>query len=580
MTKTATLLSPALAAKPVNEDFLAEVEIKLIKYSSTNDMFRDPGDMTDEGVKELMQSIREMGVLQPILLRASGSGAFILVAGERRLRACAALGMETIPAFVRIMSEEEAFELQLTENLQRKDVHPMKEARAFKFLQDKHEWTTAELGLRFGKGETYILQRLKLMELLPEIAKDFTAGELTLGQALVIARLQKEDQKQLLEDCKNYDGRINSNRNYYQSVQVLEDYIAENITRELAKAPFDIADAALIPKAGACATCPKRSGAQSQLFADIKEKDRCFDPACFEKKKALGVLAKVKELVEKKPDTIFLESDGYNVEKVPQPIGSYLAGQKIKALKSGNDYHTDSYYSQFKKKISGFMLNGPQAGKTITVYVRGPQTVEKTKTDGSAKKEPAELSAADRKEAIARIKERAKRNEELDEEKIYTRIIEGLEKSPAIKAKTAAKELAIDRILSRWIILQHAGYDKAYISGYDLKGSPAAQLAAIERISDNDFRQITRKIMLKEYSGQAPTVRTAGGQIIWKLAEALGEVPVKEFVSEQSDIKFKREMNANKRIAELSKSDKPKPAKKKSGGGEISIETATSLLDN
>jgi len=580
MIKTATLPSPTPAAKPVNEDFLAEVDISLIKLSSTNEMFRDASDLKEEDLKELMQSIREMGLLQPVLLRASGNGGYILVAGERRYRACKALGMEEIPAYVKIMTEAEAFELQLTENLQRKDVHPLKEAKAYKYLQEKDEWNTADLALRFGKSETYILQRLKLNDLVGEISKDFAAGDLTLGQALVIARLQKADQEQLLEECKNENGRLSSKRNYYQSVQELEEYINDNITRELTSAPFDINDADLIPKAGACLTCPKRSGAQGKLFADVREKDRCFDSACFEKKKALGVLAKVKELVEKKPDTIFLEASGYGVEQVPQPIGSYLSAQKIKALKSGNDFQTDNYYSQFKKKISGFVLNGPQAGRVITAYVRGPQTVEKTKTDGSAKKEPSGLSAADKKEAIARIRERAKRAVELDEEKIYAQIIESLEKSPAIKAKTADKELAIDRILSRWIILQHAGYDKAYISGFGVSGSPAAQLAAIEKISESDFRQITRKIMVKEYSGQAPSVRTTAGQIVWKLAEALGEVPVDEFVAAQKEIAARREANARKRIEELSAKPKAKDKpKKKTGGGEIS-QPVTSLLDN
>lgn len=580
MSKTATLTAPAAKTITASEDFLAEVEIKLIKLSSTNEMFRDPGDMKEDGLSELMQSIREMGVLQPVLLRASGNGGYILVAGERRLRACTALGMDSIPAFVKIMSEEEAFELQLTENLQRKDVHPMKEARAFKFLQDKHEWNTAELAVRFGKSETYILQRLKLMELLPEISKDFAAGDLTLGQALVIARLQKEDQKTLVEDCKDDNGRLDSKRSYYQSVQQLEDYISENITRELDKAPFDVNDAALVPKAGACSTCGKRSGAQSMLFADIREKDRCFDSACFAKKKGLGVLKKVKELVETKPDTIFLEPSGWDTEEAPKEITSFLSGNKIKALRNGGEHGFCEYKTEmFSKKGTGFFISGDHAGHNREVFFYAPKTSgKKAKSESAKAAGPTELTSAEKKEAIARIKERAKRNVELDDEKIYIQIIEGLKKSPSMKAATAAKELPIDKTLMRWIILQHAGYDKAYISGFGINGSPEAQIKAIAKISDKDFIQIARKILLKECAGQAPTVRTAGGQLLWMLAQDLKEVPVDKFITEQAEIAAKREANAKKRIEELSA--KPK-AKKKTGGGEIpSIEQMTSVLDS
>lgn len=454
-------------------DFLSDVDISLIQISSTNDMFRDPGDLEEIGLKELIDSIRQKGLLQPILLRPHGNGFFILVAGERRYRACKALGMESIPAFVKDMKEEEAFELQLTENLQRKDVHPLKEAKAFKYLQDKGKYNTGELALRFGKSESYILQRLKLNSLIPEASKDFSSGVLSLAQALEIARLQPEDQTLVVKECsQTYD-----KKKFYQSTTEIKDFIEDNITRDLSQAPFDIQATDLVPKAGSCLTCQKRSGAQSLLFSDIKEKDRCFDSKCFMAKKAVGVLEEVKKLVDKKPDTLFLEWTGYEVEKPAQSVMSFLAGHKIKPLEGRKDFYEDAYYHQhYKKKTQGFVLNGPYACRFKTVYVRG--TNLKDLTESSDK--PA---AEDVKEAIARIKERTKRAAELDSEKVYSRIIDEMKKDMVLadpNRKPTRSELGL---------LAYVVYDKM---DYHLRDKKIKTLQ--EEMTAKAFEELVRRM--------------------------------------------------------------------------------------
>jgi len=179
------------------ETIPAQLEVSLadIAVSDTNKVFnRDASDFTQDALAELIGSIREQGLVQPVLLRPDPkkAGKFILVAGERRFHACKLVPLGKVPAYVRDITDEQAFDLQLTENIQRKDIHPMREARAYKFLQESKGWSTAELANRFGKSETYVLQRQKLNTLIPEAEKDFVSNVMTLRsyrQASTMARL-------------------------------------------------------------------------------------------------------------------------------------------------------------------------------------------------------------------------------------------------------------------------------------------------------------------------------------------------------------------------------------------------------
>lgn len=541
-----------------NHDFLAMVPIGSIKPSKTNDMFRDSTDFKDESIKELAASIKEKGLLQPILLRAEGNGGFILVAGERRYRACLSLDMKEIPAYVKEMTEEEAFELQLTENLQRKDVHPMKEAKAYRHLTGTGKYSTQELALRFGKSETYVLQRLRLNSLLPEIAKDFENDDLSLAQALVIARLEKADQEEVLEQNKNNNGRLNNNRNYYASAQELEHYIAEEITRELSKVPWDLSDATIVPKAGACTACGKRSGAQSVLFADIKEKDRCFDSACFKSKLNACLFIKVKKLVEDKPDTIFLQAEGYSVDKPDQRIMSYLSSQKIKPLTT--DSYSSHNYGQWKKAIKGFYINGDQAGHLKQVYVAGPATKA---VNGAAKGEQ-KVTAEDIKESIERIKERTKRAAELDGEKLYDRILEAMCKNE-IRAKDNREASPSEYGFLAGLIYDRLDYssqevfDKSFGFTKLKKDEDRAQafvdLGALKVIQM--VRTIAARTTSREHSHDSDM-----GILIARMAKDWG-IPVDKFKNEQDFERAAREAKAAQRIRELQAQLKPAPKKAK-----------------
>jgi ParB family chromosome partitioning protein len=139
-------------------------EFKLTPLKEIHPDPNQPRKFYDESaMQELIQSVKEKGILQPILVRPNGNG-FVLVCGERRYRASVAAGLTEIPTVIRHLSDDEALELQIIENLQRKDVHPMEEAVAFKSLLDNKQkvHTLEEIAARVGKSEFYVRQRMKL----------------------------------------------------------------------------------------------------------------------------------------------------------------------------------------------------------------------------------------------------------------------------------------------------------------------------------------------------------------------------------------------------------------------------------
>jgi ParB/RepB/Spo0J family partition protein len=146
--------------------------------------------INEKGLKELEQSIKSSGVLQPILLRDNG-GVLELIAGHRRLKACINLGLVTIPAEIKTdVSEEDFFKFQLIENLQRENVPFMEEARGLGNLRDKCDMTVSEIAAKIGKSEQLIYFQLALLRMVPEAIDAADKGEITRGVAWRIARIK------------------------------------------------------------------------------------------------------------------------------------------------------------------------------------------------------------------------------------------------------------------------------------------------------------------------------------------------------------------------------------------------------
>lgn len=253
-------------------------------------------------LKELAASIKAIGVIQPVVVRAKPGGKYELVVGECRWRASKIAGTAHIPALIRSLTDVEVLELQITENLQRNDLQPMEEAEGYESLiklrRGQGETLLAEqLADKIGKSRSYVYQRIKLLELCPAGRKALAEGLLDVSRALLVARIPSEDlQKKALDDIKeNPDSYDDEPMSYRQAHQHIQD----TFMLRLADAPFDAKDAGLVEKAGPCTTCPKRTGNAPDLFGDVKSKDVCTDPKCFAAKKQALAERSLKDLEAK-----------------------------------------------------------------------------------------------------------------------------------------------------------------------------------------------------------------------------------------------------------------------------------------
>ena len=156
----------------------------------------------EKGILELAQSIKEVGVLQPLLVRQrDGKGAkFELVAGERRWRAAQKAGLKEVPIVVRKLSDAKALEHSLVENLQREDLNPIEEADGYRALTDEFGLTQDQIAERVGKDRSTVANALRLLKLPAAIKDDLSEGKITAGHARAILSLTAADQMNLLRN--------------------------------------------------------------------------------------------------------------------------------------------------------------------------------------------------------------------------------------------------------------------------------------------------------------------------------------------------------------------------------------------
>ena len=177
----------------------------------------------DLKLTELVNSIREKGVVQPIIVQKSDSG-YELIAGERRWRAAQKAGLNKIPAIIREVSSEESLELALIENIQRENLNPIEEARAYQRLSDEFYQTQEDIAKKIGKDRSTVANFLRLFKLPKEIQDSISNEELTMGHARALLSLASAKEQLSLKD------RIVKRK---MSVREVESYI--NRSRETKK---------------------------------------------------------------------------------------------------------------------------------------------------------------------------------------------------------------------------------------------------------------------------------------------------------------------------------------------------------
>ncbi|NHZ83701.1 ParB/RepB/Spo0J family partition protein [Massilia sp. CCM 8695] len=264
-------------------------------------------------LKELADSIKSIGVAQPILIRpvaptADAPERYEIVAGERRWRASIIAGIEVIPAMVREMSDREAAMIRILENLQREDPHPLEEAIGYEQLMLQFGYNADQVADEIKKSRSYVYGRLKLCALTNDVRELFLDNKISASTALLIARIPVPALQ-----AKALDEVINP-KNAYPAGEPLSyrravEHIQSRYMLDLTTAVFPVSDGKLLAAAGACTKCPKRTGNQPEVFSDIKSADVCTDPDCFGEKKAAH-FAKVVVTANKKGVPVLEGAEG------------------------------------------------------------------------------------------------------------------------------------------------------------------------------------------------------------------------------------------------------------------------------
>ena len=279
---------PEAAADPVPEAMTSvALPVSSIRPSGTPVQADRRKRFDVKALKDLSESIRQVGIVQPIVVReVSGDPTltYEIVAGERRWLAAQEAGLTSVPAIVRPLTDAQVLLLQLVENIQREGLHPMTEAAGFEHLMKDHRYTVDMIAAKVsGEGKGYVVRRLKLLSLCRSAREAFSRGKLTLATALRLACVPAEvlQVKALKEITQSgHGGESMSDREAARHLQT-------NYMLGLAAAPFPTADVDLVAAAGPCGTCPKRTGNQPELFKDVQGKDVCTDPVCFQNKRAV-----------------------------------------------------------------------------------------------------------------------------------------------------------------------------------------------------------------------------------------------------------------------------------------------------
>jgi len=159
----------------------------------------------EEGLEELAESIRSKGVLSPLLARKV-NGHFEIISGAMRYRAAQRAGLQEVPVRVSALTDAEALETQIVENLLRSDMHPFEEAQGFRALLEREGagYPIEKIAAKTGKNAPYIAKQLRLLGLIPPVADAFTAGHIGIEHALLIAKLRADAQKKAFAHC--FDG--------------------------------------------------------------------------------------------------------------------------------------------------------------------------------------------------------------------------------------------------------------------------------------------------------------------------------------------------------------------------------------
>jgi ParB family chromosome partitioning protein len=366
------------------------VSIELSKIVTGD--FNPRKSVNESELTELAESIKQVGILQPVLVRPKGK-KFEIVCGERRFRASVLADTKTIPAIVRIMSDDETLEAALTENLCRVGVSPIEEAAAYKRLADTGRYDTASLAVRFGKSETYIRNRMRLNELTDGLLELVSGDGISMTVALELCKYSADVQSDIYE--KHLSGNPTGYYGDWRNLTAREfvKRLENDYCSELSHYHFDKSK---------CAKCPFNTNCYS-LFPDGE--GRCNNLFCLRERNRRYLVEACKSAIEKCPgteigqtpygttenDDVFAElsEQGYAVNKIhikrypqkPEEPKTEDFENRVDYEEAQSEYYSRyAEYTEASDEVEQLFLDGKaqpvvtvSASEVITGYVLLPE---------------------------------------------------------------------------------------------------------------------------------------------------------------------------------------------------------------
>ena len=536
----------------------------------------------ETSLKELSESIKKHGVLQPIAVRKSGSD-YVIVMGERRYRASKLAGMKTIPCIVREYKSNDILEIQIIENLQRQDVEPTEEADAIAYLSEKYSAT--EISKRLGRSDNFIRQRLKLAGLIEGFKVFVRNGEMTISLGVGVSLFESEEQQMMLETMG-------------------EDFSAHHINRmikdqtyDLENAPFDVTDGELIAKAGACNVCPFNASNQGNLFGDGKMV--CTKSACYETKKSKSFL----NLIEKsKKEKILLipeirkywaedeknqfiisqlENGGLkvylldDVEIIEKPTKPTI--EAIKKEYQHYDYSEDEFKAELDEALQHYeevleKYNSAKENEFVKGIVFHPETyrhkevfikiVEQSKnelTTYSATLENRKMADCTPEEQIIKINEREIRKKQIENNKQFEEVVEMIRDTKYIDTK---KTLSVDEMVAFSLTLYENNVDYVGRQRFfsELLGN-TSKMTDVEIVTNfkknfkkEIFHKLIRYILTKQvHFGESNHINNLTNISFYNAIQGYYKTKIAKIEEEYVEKRNKREERLKERIESLEK---------------------------
>lgn len=566
------------------DDFIT-VPLELIQLGQLN--YRRYFD--NAALEDFAQEIALHGIISPLLLRPAGKERYEVVAGERRYRAAKIAMLKEVPATIRHLTDEEVTELQLAENLQRENPHPMHEAQAVAIMLSSGK-PIEEVARRLGKTKAFVYNRLKLSELSDALQEVFLAGKFSLTEAVMIAGLAAESQADFFERyCKDWNKR---DFRVHNLSHVLSSY-----RLDLKNAPFNIKDTALLPEAGSCVKCPFNSATLKTLFPDMAESSVCSNKICFRNKCSISLERDISKLLKNGlPDILLTGSSLSTVEE--EVLGKFSelntlthkmvyevdrctppsAPSKMNFQQEdgkGNTILDEKLYAaaleEYKINVGEFntMLGNGTIKKAI--YIRNATASLTYFQKSRSGKNGNTITAKEVQEAvkagnvtkellqgeIKRLQTREQRSKELDREKVqlnlHAAFVEQYGDLKNIHSITKADQAAV-----KWLIFESLDYRfrdqviKAlfpHLKGFGLLDT-GKKYHEIAKLTEKQFVYMARMVLAGKSDSKQPHLPT--GYFLYQCAVDAG-MDVKSIESTQEEKAKVREKRTNERIADLKK---------------------------